>query len=212
MTTTSPELPTTRQSGFSAKTRNMVSAGSVLLNRTTPPAKARLIPVYAELYCPQQLQFSDGASAPRELVGCIRLSAIRRWPSRMSVRWPGQCERTSNGERFATTRRVGFSARFPADHWIMLRRQWQYPGAAGTDSCWLRHSGGPDQQSPATAHSKGKYQFDIDDVATVQECYALIVPAVSTTEEYPSTTGRRPATPDFATRHLQRAHLAARGY
>jgi len=165
-----------------------------------------MIPVYAELYCRSNFSFQTGASAPEELVEaayvyCYRALAITDECSlagsvRAHIKWRALCNH-KKGRIFQPDFRLITGSCFDVSgNTLVLLAQTR--AGYGTLAALI-------SKARQRAHSKGKYQFDIDDVATVQECYALIVPAVSTTENTQAQLEEGQQRLIFATRHLQRA-------
>lgn len=162
-----------------------------------------MIPVYAELYCRSNFSFQTGASSPEELVQaayvfCYQALAITDECSlagsvRAHIKWRELCSLKKGRASPPDFRLITGSCFNVEGNTLVLLVQTR----AGYGSLTALIS-----KARQRIHSKGKYQFDLCDLSSVQECYAIIVPAISAVESVNTALATAQHRLILATRHL----------
>ncbi len=141
-----------------------------------------MLPVYAELYCRSNFSFQVGASHPEELVrtaytlGYRALAITDECSLAGSVRahteWRELCKSKTN-KSFSPDFQLITGACFSIDNDVLILLA-QTRNGYGTLTALITNA--------RQRETKGKYQLAIDDLAHVRECFAIMIPAISTTE------------------------------
>ena len=141
-----------------------------------------MLPVYAELHCRSNFSFQVGASHPEELVRTAytlgyRAMAITDECSlagsvRAHLEWQELC-RSKTNKPFSPDFRLITGACFSIDsHVLILLAQTRH--GYGTLTALITKA--------RQRETKGKYQLEIDDLEHVQECFAIVIPAIPPAE------------------------------
>ena len=140
-----------------------------------------MLPVYAELYCRSNFSFQVGASHPEELVATANLLDYRALAItdecslagsvRAHVKWRELCASKSDKPRSIDFRIItGACFEIEGNVLILLA---QTRNGYGTLTALISRA-----RQRAT---KGEYKLEFDDLASVRECYGIVIPALHTT-------------------------------